>query len=60
MSDSNPEPTAPRSRHQPDYEDPHYHDEEPDVPADDTAAPRLSAKKKPGRMPRPRSRFEED
>jgi hypothetical protein len=61
MSDSppNPEPARPRSHTE--YEDPHFHDEEPEIQQDDTGrrpGP-PSAKRKPPRRPPPRRYYED-
>lgn len=43
------------------FQDPHYHDEDADVPADDTPAqPRIPQAGRRKVMPRPRRRFEDD
>ena len=56
---TNPHESHPRTNRE--YEDPHYHDEEPDVQSDDS--PRLGkppGKKKPPRKPLPPRRHYED
>jgi len=57
-----PSPQPPSDDQEREYQDPHYHDEEPDVQPDDLprrdrpGAPR----RKPMRIPQPKRRFEED
>jgi hypothetical protein len=61
MSDSPAKPPNPRPRHDREYEDPHYHDEDLEVQHDEGKAPAPSGlgRKKPARLLPPRRRYEE-
>jgi hypothetical protein len=51
MQNSEDEPTNPRARHNHEYEDPHYHDDDQDLrPAED--APQAPRPRMPRKMPR--------
>ena len=60
MTQPSPQPSSDYLERE--YQDPHYHDEEPDVQLDDI--PRhdrpAATRRKPLRVPQPKRRFEED
>jgi hypothetical protein len=62
MSDAPTNPADRHPRHIKEYEDPHYHDEEPDIQPDDLPREALPPPKKPGtrRLPKLRRRRYED
>lgn len=63
MTDTPDTPSEPKHRFDTDYEDPHYHDEDDIVPADDgqPRSVRPSVGRKPARrIPPPKRRFLDD
>jgi len=61
MSDA-PSPSKEPRPHRPEYEDPHYHDDDEIVHVDDSdhPGPRQPARRKPVRRPPAGRRYEED
>jgi hypothetical protein len=62
MTDSSAESNVNRPHRIKEYDDPHYHDEEPDLAGEDRGAPREQPRDKPKvnrRPPPPRRRYED-
>jgi hypothetical protein len=63
MADSSPAPRQPSSAYREgEYQDPHWHDEEPEIQNDERPPPiRVAAPRRGAvRLPSPRRRFEDD